>query len=96
MLSLEIVYLSVVLMCVPYSKKLWRSKSLAKRATARHWRKKLWRKVYRFRALKNNRISVFSRNHPRNIHRCSDSVHVAFGRMAISRLITVEAMIRGY
>ena len=29
---------------VLYSKKLWRSKSLAKRATARHWRKKLWRK----------------------------------------------------
>jgi len=28
---------------IPYSKKLWRSKSLAKRATARHWRKKLWR-----------------------------------------------------
>jgi len=25
-----------------YSKKLWQSKSLAKRATARHWRKKLW------------------------------------------------------
>ena len=30
---------------IPYSKKLWRSKSLAKRATARYWRKKLWRKV---------------------------------------------------
>jgi len=27
---------------IPYSKKLWRFKSLAKRATASHWRKKLW------------------------------------------------------
>jgi len=27
---------------IPYSKKLWRSKSLAKRVTARNWRKKLW------------------------------------------------------
>ena len=35
-----------------YSKKLWWSKSLAKRATARHWWKKLWRKsMCRFRAI---------------------------------------------
>ena len=41
-------------MYIPYSKKLWRSKSLAKKATAKHWRKKLWRKsMCRFRAIIN-------------------------------------------
>jgi len=39
------IYIRQILIAhvIPYSKKLWRSKSLVKRATARHWQKKLWR-----------------------------------------------------
>ena len=42
----------IFLSYLPYSKKLWRSKSWAKRATARHWRKKIWQKsMCRFSAI---------------------------------------------
>ena len=46
---------------IPYSKKLWRSKSLVKRGTARHWQKKLWQKsMCRFvQSIRNKHRATF-------------------------------------
>jgi len=88
---------------IPYSKKLWWSKSLVKRVTARYWWKKLWRMltcIANFQSLINSKMKPNDTIPKINEYNKTNSIfslcHVLVMCCLMMARCTVESMIHGY